>query len=125
MRLIYSTGYFVSDFSLDEIKTLRLNQRLKPRSTAFDGLLQIPTLLEIMELIKENYHRTGKLVGMYIELKHPSFHNANFNGGKVDNYFEDLVLSTLVAGGFSIKSNSKPSLEKVKSFLCFISFISQ
>jgi len=50
-------GYWVYDFTLEELKQLRLNQRLggsnEERSTAFDGLFEIPTLTEILELLND------------------------------------------------------------------------
>ena len=52
-----SYGYWVYDFTLEELTQLRLNQRLggggEERSTAFDGLLTIPTLTEILELLND------------------------------------------------------------------------
>jgi len=47
------TGYWVFDFTLEEIKRLRLTQRLSDRSIAFDGIFQIPTLSEILQLLDE------------------------------------------------------------------------
>jgi glycerophosphoryl diester phosphodiesterase len=50
-------GYWVYTFTLEEIKTLRLKQRLGSeeygRSHVFDGLFEIPTLTEILELLVE------------------------------------------------------------------------
>jgi glycerophosphoryl diester phosphodiesterase len=53
-----ATGYWVYDFTLEELKQLRLKQRLggsenNGRSKAFDGLFQIPTLTEILELLND------------------------------------------------------------------------
>lgn len=64
------TGWFAEDFSLAEIKTLRAKERLpqlRPQSTAWDGLLEVPTFAEVLALAR----RAG--VGVYPELKHPSF----------------------------------------------------
>jgi glycerophosphoryl diester phosphodiesterase len=51
-------GYWVYDFTLEELKKLRLKQRLGSdssddtrRSMEFDGMFQIPTLIEILELL--------------------------------------------------------------------------
>ena len=51
-------GYWVYDFTLEEIKQLRLKQRLggpenNGRTKAFDGLFQVPTLTEILELLDD------------------------------------------------------------------------
>jgi glycerophosphoryl diester phosphodiesterase len=53
-----ATGYWVYDFTLEELKQLRLKQRLggfenNGRSKAFDGIFQIPTLTEILELLND------------------------------------------------------------------------
>jgi glycerophosphoryl diester phosphodiesterase len=48
------TGYWTYSFTLEEIKTLRLHQRLpSARSQQFDGLFSIPTLTEILEWLVE------------------------------------------------------------------------
>ena len=64
------TGWFTEDFTLAEIKTLRAKERLpklRPANSAFDGQFEIPTFLEVLALAK-----AGK-VGVYPELKHPSY----------------------------------------------------
>ena len=57
------TGYFVSDFTLDELMVLRLNQRISGRSTLYNGLLQIPTLAQIIDLVYSNYNYTNTTIG--------------------------------------------------------------
>lgn len=64
------TGWWVEDFTLPELKTLRCKERLpqlRPANTAFDGREQIPTFAEVLELAREGN------VGTYPELKHPSY----------------------------------------------------
>ena len=64
------TGWFVEDFTLAELKTLRARERLpelRPANTAFDGRFEIPTLAEIIALAQ----RRG--VGIYPETKHPTY----------------------------------------------------
>jgi glycerophosphoryl diester phosphodiesterase len=47
------TGYWSYNFTLDELKTLKVNQRLPAaRTKAFDGLFEIPTLSELMGVIQ-------------------------------------------------------------------------
>ncbi|HEY9641332.1 MAG TPA: glycerophosphodiester phosphodiesterase family protein, partial [Coleofasciculaceae cyanobacterium] len=46
-------GFFVSDFTLAEIKTLRAKERLSFRDHTFDGVYEIPTLQEIIDLVKK------------------------------------------------------------------------
>jgi glycerophosphoryl diester phosphodiesterase len=69
-------GWFVCDFTLAEIKTLRARQPWPFRSTAWNGLFEIPTFEEIIALAKAGSARTGRTVGVYPETKHPSFHRA-------------------------------------------------
>jgi glycerophosphoryl diester phosphodiesterase len=92
------SGYLVTDFTLEEIKKLRVNQRVHDtpaRSTYLDGLLQIPTFVELLDLYHEwntevlpviervgdsNVEEENRLLqrspGIYIELKNPSWVNA-------------------------------------------------
>ena len=41
---VSTTAYFASDFTLAEIRTLRAKRVASTRSSAFDGLYEIPTL---------------------------------------------------------------------------------
>lgn len=63
------TGWFVNDFTLAELKTLRLQQRVHTRSSLLDNLLEIPTFAEIMELAQSSYASTNRTTGIYAELK--------------------------------------------------------
>jgi glycerophosphoryl diester phosphodiesterase len=63
-------GWFAEDFTLAELKTLRCRERLpelRPQNTAYDGQEQIVTFAEALALAME----AG--IGIYPELKHPSF----------------------------------------------------
>jgi glycerophosphoryl diester phosphodiesterase len=69
-------GWFTEDFTLAELKTLRCRERLpalRPGNTRFDGQEPILTLDELIELCAEAGLRRGRGVGLYIELKHPTF----------------------------------------------------
>jgi len=76
---VESTGYFVYDFTFEEIKTLRVRQRLpeERRSQQFDYLFSIPTLRDIFDLLHEwntelaPLQNSTKKSGVYIELKKP------------------------------------------------------
>ncbi|MFI6499048.1 glycerophosphodiester phosphodiesterase [Nonomuraea typhae] len=64
------TGWFTEDFTLAELKTLRAKERipdLRPDNAAFDGLAEIPTFEEVVQLAQR--HR----VGVYPETKHPTY----------------------------------------------------
>jgi glycerophosphoryl diester phosphodiesterase len=72
------TDYFATDFTLEEIRTLRAVQPLSAppdlRPDEFDGKFKIPTFDEVLELVKREGHKRGREVGVYPETKHPTFH---------------------------------------------------
>ena len=69
-------GWFAEDFTLAELRTLRAKERipsLRPGNTRYNGLYQVPTLAEIVQLIRAKEAETGRRIGIYPELKHPTF----------------------------------------------------
>ena len=70
------TGWFTEDFTLAELKTLRAIERLpqvRPQNTAFNGLYQVPTLDEVIDLARHSVSCQGEPIGVYPETKHPSY----------------------------------------------------
>jgi glycerophosphoryl diester phosphodiesterase len=67
-------GWFASDFTLREIKTLRAVQPLAERPQQFNGKFEIPTLEEVIALAKRKSEETGRVIGIYPETKHPTYH---------------------------------------------------
>lgn len=67
-------GWFACDFTLAEIKTLRARQPWPFRANAWDGLFEIPTFEEIVALAQAAPATCGRVVGVYPETKHPTFH---------------------------------------------------
>ena len=61
-------GWFASDFTLAEIRTLGAVQPLPERPRQFNGRFRIPTIEEVIALAKR--YR----VGIYPETKHPTYH---------------------------------------------------
>jgi glycerophosphoryl diester phosphodiesterase len=88
-----TTAYFASDFTLAEIKTLRAVQSRAGRPTAFDGLFIIPTLDEVIALVKSEAAKAGRTVGIYPEIKHSTFHASIVGFGA--NVFEDKLVTVL------------------------------
>jgi glycerophosphoryl diester phosphodiesterase len=88
-----TTAYFASDFTLAEIKTLRAVQSNAGRPQQFNGLYAIPTLDEVIALVKSQGANVNRNVGIYPEIKHSTFHAERFGA----NVFEDLLVSTLHA----------------------------
>jgi len=67
------TGWFVEDFTLAELKTLRATERLPFRSHAYDGQEPVPTFDEVLALVERRARETGRRIGVYPETKHPSY----------------------------------------------------
>jgi glycerophosphoryl diester phosphodiesterase len=68
-------GWFSEDFSLAELKTLRAIERipqLRPGNTRFDGQFEIPSLQEIIDLVKSLQLSQQRVIGLYPETKHPT-----------------------------------------------------
>lgn len=86
------TGWFTEDFTLSELQQLKARERIpefRPANTAYNDLYPVPTLEQVIELAEANYKKTGKIIGLYIETKHPTyFKNHNLA-------MEDALLKTL------------------------------
>jgi glycerophosphoryl diester phosphodiesterase len=85
------TGWFTEDFTLAELRTLRARERLpelRPDNTAFDGLYQVPTFQEVIELAR----RAG--VGIYPETKHPTYFDS------IGLSLEEPLVAALDANGY-------------------------
>lgn len=65
--------WWVEDFTLAELKTLRARQPFPGRSKEFDGLYEIPTFEEMLALVARKSKEAGRPVGVYPETKHPGF----------------------------------------------------
>ena len=86
-------GWFTEDFTLAELRTLRAKERipsLRPANARFDGLYQVPTLAEIVNLVRAKEAATGRRIGLYPELKHPTFMLQNAGIDMVDLLLRDL-----------------------------------
>ena len=66
--------WYAADFTLDEIRELAVHERLDNRFPRDHAGFQIPTLREMIELVQGLNQTLGKNVGIYPELKAPSFH---------------------------------------------------
>jgi glycerophosphoryl diester phosphodiesterase len=90
------SGWFTEDFTLAELKTLRARERLpqlRPGSATFDGQEAIPTYQEVVDLAKAESRRTGRTIGTYPEMKHPTY----FRG--IGLPLEERLAATLKANG--------------------------
>jgi glycerophosphoryl diester phosphodiesterase len=90
------TGWFTEDFTLAELRTLRAVERLpdvRPANTAFNGIFQIPTFQEVIDLARRNG------VGIYPETKHPSYFDA------IGLSLEEPLLAALRSNGLARASS--------------------
>ncbi|MBG1265593.1 esterase-like activity of phytase family protein [Nostoc sp. WHI] len=99
------TGWFAEDFTLEEIKTLGAIQRLPFRDQSFNGQFEVPTLAEIIDLVKEVEAETGKKIGIYPETKHPTYSadEATYVGttDKINRNTSEILIDTLKAENFT------------------------
>jgi len=85
------TGWWTEDFTLAELRTLRAIERLpneRPANTAFNGLYQVPTLQEVIDLAKRHD------VGIYPETKHPTYFDS------IGLSLEEPLVATLLRNGY-------------------------
>ena len=99
-------GWFASDFTLAEIKTLGALITDAERPQQFNGLYKIPTLQEIVDLVKARSATGGRQIAIYPETKHPTFHR------QLGLPIEDRLIALIQAAGW----NSKTAPVYVQSF---------
>jgi len=101
--------FYAIDFTLNEIKTLRVTERidLKTKSAVYPNRFpegsshfQIPTLSEEIELIQGLNKSTGGKVGIYTEIKSPAWHREQ---GKD---ISKIVLTVLNRYGYNDKGDN-------------------
>ena len=90
-------GWFADDFTLAEIKTLRAVQRLPFRPRQFDGLYEIPTLQEVIDLVQWASRWNRRTIGIYPETKHPTYHQ------EMGLPLEENFIHVLQSNGFRSK----------------------
>ena len=100
------TGWFTEDFTLAELKTLRAKERIpaiRPDNTRFDGMYQVPTFAEVVQLAKRE-SRGGRVIGVYPETKHPTYfakEGRRLDGTPIAMSLGTKLVETLVAEGFT------------------------
>jgi glycerophosphoryl diester phosphodiesterase len=80
-------GWFTEDFTLAELKTLRVKEpipHLRPHNQRFDGIFQVPSFQEVLALVhganvrfaieaRAKGEEKRRCVGVYPETKHPTY----------------------------------------------------
>ena len=87
-------GWFASDFTLAEIKTLGGISTDAERPQQYNGRYKIATIEEVIDLIKQS----GKPISLYVETKNPTFHR------QIGLPLEDKLLALLTSAGWTTKS---------------------
>lgn len=85
-------GWFTEDFTLEEIKTLRVRERLpqlRAQNIPLANTEQILTFDEVLDIAERAGAGREEPIGVYVETKHPTY----FNGIGLD--LNDLLISDL------------------------------
>ena len=104
--------WFIEDFTLAELKTLRAKSPNHPAAQVYNGLFKIATFTEILDLIKLKAKETGRVAAVYPETKNPSYHQALWRAGKIPARMEDTLVAIIKAYGL----NSREAPIFVQSF---------
>jgi glycerophosphoryl diester phosphodiesterase len=92
--------WWVADFTLAELKTLRAIQPFRGRPKSFDNLYKIPTFDEVLDLALAGHTVSGGPVCVYPEAKSPAYHAA---AGHPD--MAEKILAALKAKGLDKKGS--------------------
>ncbi|KAH9317965.1 hypothetical protein KI387_019734, partial [Taxus chinensis] len=101
------TGWFTVDFTLEEIKALRVKQRYNFRDQSYNWQFSIITFEEFISIALD----APRVVGIYPEIKNPVLINQHVKwaGGK---RFEDMFVETLLKYGYKGEYMSSDWLNK-------------
>lgn len=100
--------YYVLDFTADELKQLRVTERFNARTgervfpkrfPEHQSFFQLSTFEEELQLIQGLNRSTGRVAGIYPEIKQPKWHRAQ--GHDISR----AVLTILARYGYSIKTD--------------------
>lgn len=108
------SGWFTEDFTLSEIKTLRVKERIpiiRPGNARMDGTYQIITFQDIIDLVKGLEISQKRIIGIYPEIKHSThfkrlglameqlvvdtFHRNNYRGPNAPVYIQSFEVNNL------------------------------
>ncbi|KAM0937494.1 putative glycerophosphodiester phosphodiesterase [Dioscorea sansibarensis] len=89
------TGFFVVDFTLAELKSLRVKQRYEFRDQQYNGKLPIITFEEYIAIALD----ANRIVGIYPEIKNPVHINQHVKWAD-GKKFEDKFVETLLKYGY-------------------------
>ncbi|HEY5647025.1 MAG TPA: glycerophosphodiester phosphodiesterase family protein, partial [Pseudomonadales bacterium] len=99
-------GWFSEDFTLAELARLRARERLpdiRPANRVYDDAEGIPTLAQVIDLVRAMEARGAGRAGLYIELKHPTYfasEGRRLDGSPIALDLVGLLLEALSEAGF-------------------------
>jgi glycerophosphoryl diester phosphodiesterase len=92
------TGWFTEDFTVAELKTLRVRERLpqlRPQNIALNRVEQILTFDEVLDIAEEGSRGRDVPVGVYVETKHPTYFS------RLGHDLNDLLIADLERRGLN------------------------
>lgn len=97
------SGWFTEDFTYRELKSLRAKERLdelREPNRDYDNEYAILSFEEFLKLVQRLEQRTGRVIGIYPELKHPSYFKS------IGLPQEELLLKQLAIFGYHDASDA-------------------
>ena len=110
-------GWFSEDFTLREVRSLKARERLprlRQNNRLHDDRYGVPTLADVIELVREFERRTSRQAGLYIEIKHPTYFL--HEGQRVDGSAIGVDLGALLLEHLSAAAFTAPERVFVQSF---------
>ena len=100
------TGWFAHDFTFEEIKLLGGVSTDSERPQQYNGLYKVVSFQEIIDLVKAQSVKLGRMIAVYPETKNPTYHR------DLGLPLEDKLVAMIKAAGW----NSKTAPVFVQSF---------
>jgi glycerophosphoryl diester phosphodiesterase len=99
------TGWFSEDLTLAEIKTLRATERtpdIRPGNVRYNGKFQVPTLQEVIDLVRAEGRRLHRRIGIYPETKRATYFRS------IGLPLEERLIATLRRNGLNHRGADVP-----------------
>lgn len=90
-----AADWFISDFTLAELKTLKARSPNHAEAKKFDDRFQIATFEEVLKLREAQSKATGRTIAVYPETKNPTYHLRLTLAGDLPARMEDELLRLL------------------------------
>ncbi len=98
-----AADWFISDFTLAEIKTLRARSPNHASAKLYDDQFSIITFQELLDLVKQKSKDLNRTIAVYPETKNPSYHLALFRAGQIPARLEDTLVKMIKDNGLNTK----------------------